>query len=52
VIAYLELGTTCSSPSASSACPPRQLANFNGIGLAESALAAPQAGFGDVEALP
>ncbi len=26
------------------------IANFNRIGLAESALAAPQAGFGDVEA--
>ena len=30
--------------------PAEAIANFNRIGLAESALAAPQAGFGDVEA--
>ncbi len=29
--------------------PAEAIANFNRIGLAESALAAPQAGFGDVE---
>jgi death-on-curing protein len=32
--------------------PALAIANFNRIGLAESALAAPQAGFGDVEAYP
>ena len=32
--------------------PAEAIANFNRIGLAESALAAPQAGFGDVEAYP
>jgi death-on-curing protein len=32
--------------------PAQAIANFNRIGLAESALAAPQAGFGGVEAYP
>ena len=32
--------------------PAEVIANFNRIGLADSALAAPQAGFGDVEAYP
>ena len=32
--------------------PAEAIANFNRIGLAESALAAPQAGFGGVEAYP
>ena len=32
--------------------PAEAIANFDRIGLAESALAAPQAGFGGVEAYP
>ena len=32
--------------------PAEAIANFGRIGLAESALAAPQAGFGGVEAYP
>jgi len=34
------------------ATTPEQIARFPNVGLAESALAAPRAGFGDVEAYP
>jgi death-on-curing protein len=52
VIAYLELADYLLIAERVLALPAEAIANFNRIGLAASALAAPQAGFGGVEAYP
>jgi death-on-curing protein len=52
VIAYLELADYLLIAERVLGLPAEVIANFNRIGLAESAPAAPQAGFGDVEAYP
>ena len=52
MIAYLELADYLLIAERVLGLPAEVIANFNRIGLAESALAAPQAGFGDVEAYP
>jgi death-on-curing protein len=52
VTAYLELADYLLIAERVLGLPAEVIANFNRIGLAESALAAPQAGFGDVEAYP
>ncbi len=52
MIAYLELADYLLIAARVLGLPVEVVANFNRIGLAESALAAPQAGFGDVEAYP
>jgi death-on-curing protein len=52
VIAYLELADYLLIVERVLGLPAEVIANFKRIGLAESALAAPQAGFGDVEAYP
>jgi hypothetical protein len=52
VIAYLELADYLIIAERVLGLPAEVIANFNRIGLAESALAAPQAGFGGVEAYP
>ncbi len=48
MIAYLELADYLLITERVFGPPAEAIANFNRIGLAESALAAPQAGFGDV----
>lgn len=50
--AYLELADYLLIAERVLGLPAEVIAHFNRIGLAESALAAPQAGFGDVEAYP
>ncbi len=52
MIAYLELADYLLIVERVLGLPAEIIANFNRIGLAESALAAPRAGFGDVEAYP
>ncbi len=52
MIAYLDLADYLLIAERVLGLPAEAIANFNRIGLAESALAAPQAGFGDVEAYP
>ncbi len=52
MIAYLELADYLLIAERVLGLPAEVIANFNRIGLAESALAAPRAGFGDVEAYP
>jgi hypothetical protein len=52
VTAYLELADYLLIAEAVLGLPAEVIANFNRIGLAASALAAPQAGFGGVEAYP
>jgi len=50
VTAYLELADYLLIAERVLGLPAEVIANFDRIGLAESALAAPQAGFGGVEA--
>jgi len=50
--AYLELADYLLIAERVLGLPAEAIANFDRIGLAESALAAPQAGFGGVEAYP
>ena len=50
--AYLELADYLLIAEGVLGLPAEVIANFNRIGLAASALAAPQAGFGGVEAYP
>jgi len=52
VTAYLELADYLLIAERVLGLPAEAIANFDRIGLAESALAAPQAGFGGVEAYP
>lgn len=52
MIAYLELADYLLIAERVLGVAAETIANFNRIGLAESALAAPQAGFGEVEAYP
>jgi len=52
VTAYLELADYLLIAERVVGLPAEVIANFDRIGLAESALAAPQAGFGGVEAYP
>jgi len=52
VTAYLELADYLLVAEAVLGVPAELIADFNRIGLADSALAAPQAGFGGVEAYP
>ena len=52
MIAYLELADYLLIAERVLGLAAEAIANFNRIGLAESALAAPQAGFGGVEAYP
>jgi len=52
VIAYLDLADYLLIAERVLGLPAEVIANFDRIGLAESALAAPQAGFGGVEAYP
>ena len=49
---YLELADYLLIAEAVLGVPAELIADFNRIGLAESALAAPQVGFGGVEAYP
>ncbi len=49
---YLELADYLLIAEAVLGVPAERIAGFNRIGLADSALAAPQAGFGGVEAYP
>lgn len=51
-VQYLELGDYLIIAEALLDTPAEDLARLDRIGLAESALAAPAAGFGDVEAYP
>jgi death on curing protein len=52
LIAYLELADYLLIAESVLGVPAEAIANFDRIGLAQSALAAPQAGFGGVEAYP
>jgi death-on-curing protein len=52
VTVYLELADYLLIAEAVLGLPAELIADFNRIGLADSALAAPQAGFGGVEAYP
>lgn len=52
MIAYLELADYLLIAESVLVVPAEAIANFNRIGLAQSALYAPQAGFGGVEAYP
>lgn len=52
MIAYLELADYLLIAERILGLPAETIANFNRIGLAASALAAPQAGFGGVDAYP
>lgn len=49
---YLELADYLLIAESLLGLPAETIANFDRIGLAESSLAAPQAGFGGVEAYP
>jgi len=49
---YPEFGDFCDVAADVLATTPEQIARFPNVGLAESALAAPRAGFGDVEVYP
>jgi hypothetical protein len=52
VVYYLEFGDYCRIAAEVLGVEPEQVANLPNIGLADSALAAPRAGFGDYEAYP
>jgi death-on-curing protein len=52
VVYYLELGDYCRIAAEVLGLDPEQTAELPNIGLADSALAAPRAGFGDYEAFP
>jgi len=52
VTAYLDLADYLLIAERVLGLPAETIANFHGIGLAESAPTAPQAGFGGVEAYP
>ncbi|MHB1242433.1 MAG: type II toxin-antitoxin system death-on-curing family toxin [Gaiellaceae bacterium] len=52
MIAYLEFADYLLIAGSVLGLPAEAIANFDRIGLAQSALAAPQAGFGGVEAYP
>lgn len=52
MIRYLELADYLLIAESVLGVPAEAIANFDRIGLAQSALAAPQAGFGGVEAYP
>jgi hypothetical protein len=49
---YPEFGDFCDVAAGILDTTPEQIARFPNVGPAESALAAPRAGFGDVEAYP
>jgi death-on-curing protein len=49
---YPEFGDFCDVAAGVLGIAPEQIARFPNAGLAESALAAPRAGFGDVEVYP
>ncbi len=49
---YPEFGDFCDVAADILGTTPEQIAHFPNVGLAESALAAPCAGFGDVEVYP
>ncbi len=49
---YPEFGDFCDVAAAILGTTPEQIARLPNVGLAESALAAPRAGFGDVEVYP
>jgi death on curing protein len=49
---YPEFGDFCDVAADILGTTPEQIAHFPNVGLAESALAAPRAGFGDVEVYP
>ena len=51
-ISYPELGDFCEVAAQILGTTPEQIARLPNIGLAESALAAPRAGFGDVDVYP
>lgn len=51
-IFYPEFGDFCDVAADILATTPEQIARLPNVGLAESALAAPRAGFGDVEVYP
>jgi death on curing protein len=52
LVYYLEFGDYCRIAAEVLGIEPEQVANLPNIGLADSALAAPRAGFGDYEAYP
>jgi death on curing protein len=52
VVYYLEFGDYCRIAAEVLGLEPEQVAELPNIGLADSALAAPRAGFGDFEAYP
>ena len=52
MVYYLELGDYCRIAAEVLGLDPEQIAELPNIGLADSALAAPRAGFGDYEAFP
>jgi death-on-curing protein len=51
-VSYPELGDYCDVAAEILATAPEQIANLPNIGLADSALAAPRAGWGEVELHP
>ena len=51
-VTYPEFGDFCDVAAEILGTTPEQIARLPNIGLAESALAAPRAGFGDVEVYP
>ena len=52
MVYYLEFGDYCRIAAEILGLEPEQVADLPNIGLADSALAAPRAGFGDYEAYP
>lgn len=52
MVAYLELGDYCEIAAELLGVAPEIIAGLPGIGLADSALAVPRAGFGDYETYP
>lgn len=52
MVYYLEFGDYCRIAAEILGLEPEQIAELPNIGLADSALAAPRAGFGDYEAYP
>jgi death on curing protein len=51
-VIYAEFGDFCDVAAGILGTTPAQIARLPNVGLAESALAAPRAGFGDVEVYP
>jgi death on curing protein len=51
-VIYPEFGDCCDVAAGILGTTPEQIARLPNVGLAESALAAPRAGFGDVEVYP